>query len=124
MTVIERIIRNSHDVEITRSERSLAEHGGVEIFLCCPIPAIVEVDQDLGFGRQRRVLYSCRGGVQETRDVGVGARAAKRPEETSGYLVAYGDYCWCDRGCGETIGDVEGVVVEFPGEVVDVCWPA
>ena len=62
--------------------------------------------------------------MQETRDVGVGTRAAEGPEETGGYLVAYGDYCWCDGGCGEAVGDVEGVVVEFPGEVVDVCRPA
>jgi hypothetical protein len=120
LIVIERIVGNSHDVEITRSERSLAEHCGVEIFLCCPTPAIVEVDQDLGLGRELGVFYPCGCGVQETRDVGVGFRAAEGPEETSGYLVAYGDYCWCDSGGGETVGDVESIVVKFPGEVVDI----
>jgi hypothetical protein len=62
--------------------------------------------------------------VEETCDVGVGFRAAEGPEETGGYLVAYGNYCGCDGGGGEAVGDVEGVVVKFPGEVVDVCRPA
>ena len=59
MIVVERVIRNAHDVEITRGECSLTEHSGVEIFLCCPIPAIVEVDQDLRLGRELGVFYSC-----------------------------------------------------------------
>ncbi len=120
MTVVERIVGYSHDVEITRSERSFAEHSCVEILLCFPVPAIVEVDQDLGFGRERGVLYSCRCGVQETRNVGVGFCAAEGPEEACSYLVAYGDYCWRDGGGGEAVGDVEGIVVKFPGEVVNV----
>jgi len=43
--------------------------------------------------------------VQQTSDVGVGFCASEGPEEPGGYLVADGDYCWCDSRRGERVGD-------------------
>lgn len=58
--------------------------------------------------------------MEEARDVGVVAGAAEGPEQADADLVADGDDVEGDGGRGEGVADHERVVVEGPGEGVDV----
>ena len=54
--VVERIVRDAHDIKVRRKERTCAEDGLEPPFLRVPFPAVVQMDHDLGLGRESRVF--------------------------------------------------------------------
>lgn len=84
------------------------------------------MDEDFGLGGYGGVFDSGGGGVEETGyicgRVGRGRRVegAERPEHSCADFVADGDECERDFGRVEGVHGVQGVVVDGPGEVVDV----
>lgn len=69
----------------------MAEHRGVPGVLRGGVPAVVEMDHDLGLGRELGVLDAGGGGVQEARHVIVRGAGAEGVEQPAGYLVADGN---------------------------------
>lgn len=104
--VVEGIVGHSHHVKICREEGAGSKEALVEPLLQRPLPAIGDVDHDLGLGGQIGVLDSPCGGVQETSDIAeaVVVVVARGEEQTVRDLVADGDDLGRDARGGKGVG--------------------
>ena len=102
----------------------MAEHGAVEPVLETPIPAVIEVKHDLWLRVEVGVLDTKSSRVQQSRNVIHLVVFASGPQQPAPDLVTNRDYGWLDSRSGEGIGNVSCIVVQAPGQTVDVTWPA
>lgn len=63
----------------------------VEPRLRAPVPAVVEVNQDLGSGGQRGVFHTPSSGVQDSCNVAVAVCSSQGPYQAAADFVADGD---------------------------------
>jgi len=82
------------------------------------------MNHDLGLGAEVGVFDGGGGGVKESCDVVEVVSFAEGPEEACCDLVADGDDVHGETVAGEGVAGFKCVVVDFPGEVVDVGGPA
>lgn len=117
---VEWIVRDSHEVEIRGEQRPRGQDSLVEVFLFLPVPSIVQVDHNLRGCGLVGVLHSPGAGVQQLRDIVIVAGFAQWPEKSAADLITNGDNLYVNVILCESVADVERVVIQLPGECVDV----